>query len=159
MYIRDPLRRLDMPSLLGSSKRQLRRGVGSVLAWLVLLVCCPRLPGPRAVPNRVSSENCPPLQVTAAVRADLGVYERGGLRAVLRKAEKPAELPLPDDCWLRDARLPSATRLSVIGNIEGQPKIRFPGTKDRIETERFLYYDGLVPTPDFLRCEKAGKTL
>src|SRR5207248_4304551 len=29
-----------------------------------------------------------------------------------------------------------------------------PGSKDRLETERFIYYDGLVPSPDYLRCEK-----
>jgi hypothetical protein len=73
---------------------------------------------------------------------------------------KRAEFPLPPDCWLRHARLPDAARLTVIGNIEGTPKIRFPGGKDRYETERFLYYDGLVPTPDYLRCEKAdGKSI
>src|SRR5262249_21372634 len=32
--------------------------------------------------------------------------------------------------------------------------VRFPGMKDRPETERFLYYDGFVPAPDYLRCEK-----
>jgi hypothetical protein len=77
-----------------------------------------------------------------------------------KPAEKVAELPLPEDCWLRHARLPDAARLTVIGNIEGPPKVWFPGSKDRSETERFIYYDGLVPTPDYLRCEKAeGKSL
>ena len=67
---------------------------------------------------------------------------------------KVEDFPLPADCWLQQARLPSASRLTVIGNIEGQPKRLFPGMKDRSETERFLYYDGLVPAPDYLRCEK-----
>ncbi len=67
---------------------------------------------------------------------------------------KVEDFPLPADCWLQQARLPSASRLTVIGNIEGPGKVRFPGAKDRSETERFLYYDGLVPAPDYLRCEK-----
>src|SRR5205823_3645217 len=37
---------------------------------------------------------------------------------------------------------------------EGQPRPVFPGAKDRPETERFIYYDGLVPAPSYLRCEK-----
>jgi RNA polymerase sigma factor (sigma-70 family) len=67
---------------------------------------------------------------------------------------KATDFPLPADCWLREARLPGASRLTVIGNIEGQPVRIFPGAKDRAETERFLYYDGLVPAPAYLRCEK-----
>ncbi len=65
------------------------------------------------------------------------------------------DFPLPKDCWLRHARLPGATRLTVTGNFEAWPsQHRFPGVKDRAETERFIYYDGLVPAPDYLRCEK-----
>ncbi len=71
---------------------------------------------------------------------------------------KVADSPLPKDCWLQQARLPSATPLTVIGNIDGPPKVWFPGSKDRPETERFLYYDGLVPAPDYLRCEKVDAT-
>ncbi len=67
---------------------------------------------------------------------------------------KVTDFPLPADCWLQDARLPGATRLTVIGNVEGPGRVRFPGGKDRSETERFLYYDGLVPAPSYLRCEK-----
>jgi hypothetical protein len=67
---------------------------------------------------------------------------------------KVADFPLPKDCWLQQARLPDATRLTVLGNIEGPPRIWFPGGKNRPETERFLYYDGVVPAPDYLRCEK-----
>jgi RNA polymerase sigma factor (sigma-70 family) len=69
--------------------------------------------------------------------------------------DKVTDFALPADCWLKHARLPSASRLTVTGNIEGQPTKRFPGALDRSETERFLYYDGLVPAPDYLRCEKA----
>ena len=68
--------------------------------------------------------------------------------------QKVEDFPLPADCWLQQARLPSASRLTVVGNIEGPGKVRFPGGRDRLETERFLYYDGLVPAPDYLRCEK-----
>jgi hypothetical protein len=67
---------------------------------------------------------------------------------------KAEDFPLPANCWLLQARLPGASRLTVVGNIEGPGKVRFPGAKDRLETERFLYYDGLVPAPDYLRCEK-----
>jgi hypothetical protein len=66
------------------------------------------------------------------------------------------DFPLPKESWLRDARLPDARPLTVIGNIEGAPARVFPGVKDRPETERFLYYDGLVPAPDYLRCEAVG---
>jgi hypothetical protein len=69
---------------------------------------------------------------------------------------KVTNFPLPADSWLRHARLPGASPLTVTGNIEGQPRKRFPGALDRSETERFLYYDGLVPAPDYLRCEKAA---
>jgi hypothetical protein len=67
---------------------------------------------------------------------------------------KVEDFPLPADCWLQQARLPGASRLTVVGNIEGPGKVRFPGAKDRSETERFLYYDGLVPSSDYIRCEK-----
>jgi hypothetical protein len=72
---------------------------------------------------------------------------------------KVEDFALPADCWLQHARLPSATRLTVVGNIEDAPMKRlFPGAKDRYETERFLYYDGLVPAPDYVRCEKIDAT-
>lgn len=76
----------------------------------------------------------------------------------LKGKGKVAEFPLPADCWLNLARLPDATRLTVIGNIEGPSKGSFPGSRDRPETERFLFYDGLVPAPDYLRCEKIEAT-
>jgi hypothetical protein len=67
---------------------------------------------------------------------------------------------LPAGCWVQQARLPGASRLTVVGNMEGWPKPIFPGCKDRSETEGFLYYDGLVPAPDYLRCEKIdGKSV
>src|SRR5262249_56845556 len=70
------------------------------------------------------------------------------------------DFPLPAGCWLNQARLPGASRLTVVGNIEGNPGRKFPGALDRPETERFLYYDGLVPAPDLLRCERIdGKSV
>ena len=67
--------------------------------------------------------------------------------------EKVAALPLPPDSWLQHARLAKASPLTVIGTAENVDR-RGPGTTDRSETERFLYYDGLVPAPDYLHCEK-----
>jgi hypothetical protein len=66
---------------------------------------------------------------------------------------KVTEFPLPADCWLREARLPAAARLTVTGTDPDTARRR-PGLPDRLETERFLYYDGLVPAPTYLRCEK-----
>jgi hypothetical protein len=89
----------------------------------------------------------------------LGDQVRWNDRGPAEKAplEKVEDFPLPKGCWLLDARLPKASRVTVVGNHEELPKGRkwFPGALDRPETERFLYYDGLVPAPDYLRCEKA----
>jgi hypothetical protein len=67
------------------------------------------------------------------------------------------DFPLPPDCWLKEARLPDASRLTVIGN-DPEKRRGFPGSLDRGETESFLYYDGLVPAPDYLLCEKVDAT-
>jgi hypothetical protein len=66
------------------------------------------------------------------------------------------DFPLPAHCWLEQARLPSASRVTVIGN--DLDKRGMPGMLDRLETERFLYYDGLVPAPDYLHCEQVDDT-
>ena len=72
---------------------------------------------------------------------------------------KVDDFALPADCWVQQARLPGASRLTVVGNLDNGVK-RFPGILDRLETERFLFYDGLVPAPDYLRCEKIdGKSV
>jgi len=70
------------------------------------------------------------------------------------------EFPLPANCWVRQARLATASLLTVDGT-DTDPKAvhdywrkTMGGTLLRPEAERFLYYDGLVPTPDYLRCEK-----
>src|SRR5205807_8678634 len=66
---------------------------------------------------------------------------------------KAVDFPLPKGSWLEQVRLPAASRLTVSGTKEEGPK-RGPGSLVRTETERFLYYDGLVPAPDYLHCEK-----
>lgn len=66
------------------------------------------------------------------------------------------DFELPKDCWLTKARVPDASQITVIGNIDGERTDgkMFPGALNRAETERFIYYDGLVPAQDTLRCEK-----
>jgi hypothetical protein len=64
------------------------------------------------------------------------------------------DFELPSGCWLRQARLPSATQVSVTGAKWPPPKVLFPGSASRRETERFLYYDGLVPAPNYIHCER-----
>lgn len=66
---------------------------------------------------------------------------------------KATEFPLPDGCWLKDARLPAAAPVTVTGSTVQRGA---PWLTSRQETERFLYYDGLVPAPDYLRCRGAG---
>jgi hypothetical protein len=69
-------------------------------------------------------------------------WERGGWR--------PATLfPLPDTSWVVQARLPSAACVSTDGTIV---KRSAPWMSGQTETERFVYYDGLVPAPEYLRC-------
>ncbi len=72
--------------------------------------------------------------------------------------KKVNDFELPPDCWLRDARLPDASHLTAVGNPVDLPKPVAPWDVNRLETERFLFYDGLVPTPDYLRCEKVDPT-
>jgi hypothetical protein len=67
---------------------------------------------------------------------------------------KAEEFPLPRDCWLHDARLKDAALITVTGSQIQRGK---PWTTDRAETERFLFYDGLMPAPDCLRCIKTGE--
>src|SRR5262249_39235744 len=42
-----------------------------------------------------------------------------------RQWVQATDFPLPADCWLREARLPGASKLTVVGNIEGPPKVVF----------------------------------
>ncbi len=62
---------------------------------------------------------------------------------------------LPAGCWLQQIRVPDASPLTVIGDVSASPVRHALG---KYETERFLYYDGLVPSPDYVRCEKAADT-
>ncbi len=51
--------------------------------------------------------------------------------------------------WIKQARIPGAAHVST----EGTP-IGGHGDVARLESERFIYYDGMVPAPDYLRCIK-----
>jgi len=64
---------------------------------------------------------------------------------------KVQEFPLPKECWLHDARLKDPAPITVLGSQIQRGK---PWTTDRGETERFLFYDGLMPAPDYLHCVK-----
>jgi hypothetical protein len=66
--------------------------------------------------------------------------------------EDVAEFDLPKDCWLRDARLPDASLLTAVGSSADPRRAWQPQN----ESERFLYYDGLMPAPDSLRCENVS---
>jgi hypothetical protein len=90
-----------------------------------------------------------------ALTWDAWVGDRVPLQVKGKPLDRVTEFALPAECWLRHARLPGAAPLTVTGNVEGAPRKRYPGALDRAETERFLYYDGLVPAPDYLRCERA----
>jgi hypothetical protein len=100
-------------------------------------------------------QSAPRARPFRALTWDAWLGERVPVEIKGKPLGKVTDFPLPPDCWLRHARLPGASQVTVTGNIEGQPRKRFPGVLDRLETERFLYYDGLVPAPDYLRCEKA----
>jgi len=63
------------------------------------------------------------------------------------------EFDLPAGSWLLDARLKEASLLSVTGSKVQRGR---PWSSTQTETERFLYYDGLVPAPNCLRCVKAS---
>jgi len=68
--------------------------------------------------------------------------------------QEVADFGLPETCWLRQARLEDAMPITVAGS-----KLRrsAPWATSRSETERFIYYDGLVPSPDYLRCVAIGQ--
>jgi hypothetical protein len=62
---------------------------------------------------------------------------------------KVEEFKLPNLGWLEDARLKDAAQFTVVGSHIQRSA---PWITNRPETERFIFYDGLVPAPDFLRC-------
>jgi len=61
----------------------------------------------------------------------------------------PVETPLPADQWLVHARLKQAALLTVAGS---KMKRTNPWETAQSESERFIFYDGLVPSPDYLHC-------
>jgi hypothetical protein len=61
----------------------------------------------------------------------------------------PVETPLPAGHWLANARLKQAALLTVTGS---NVKRTTPWDTDQLESERFIFYDGLVPSPDYLHC-------
>jgi len=72
------------------------------------------------------------------------------LRLPPGKDQAVTEFDLPEGCWLKQARaVKDAAPVTVVGSrlIRGRP-----WSTNRSETERFLYYDGLVPAPGLLRC-------
>jgi len=72
-------------------------------------------------------------------------FSIGGLRVESMKVQ---EFDLPKASWVADARLPDAALITVHGsNLK---------RTERMETERFLFYDGLVRAPDYLRCVKVA---
>ncbi|MBM4034712.1 MAG: hypothetical protein FJ291_23455 [Planctomycetes bacterium] len=68
--------------------------------------------------------------------------------------QQATEFDLPAGCWLLDARLKEASLLSVQGSKVQRGR---PWASQQAETERFIYYDGLVPAPSGLRCAAAEK--
>ncbi|MGE3807854.1 MAG: hypothetical protein AB7K24_24585 [Gemmataceae bacterium] len=59
------------------------------------------------------------------------------------------EFKLSKEIWLQEARLPKASLFSTTGTTL---QLSAPWMSTRPETERFIYYDGLVPAPDHLQC-------
>jgi hypothetical protein len=78
-----------------------------------------------------------------------GPNARGGMVDV-------EETELPDKCWLKEARAVKEAALVTAIGTDPDPSKAFPWTAARLETERFIYYDGLMPAPDFLRCVEAS---
>ncbi len=62
---------------------------------------------------------------------------------------KVKDFELPRHAWIEDARLAEVARFTVSGSHIQRSA---PWITTRSETERFIYYDGLVPAPDYLRC-------
>jgi len=65
---------------------------------------------------------------------------------------KPRLEDMPAESWLTEARLSDAATVSTSGSFSG----RRGGAQ--VESERFVFYDGLMPAPDFLRCNDIGNS-
>jgi hypothetical protein len=71
---------------------------------------------------------------------------------------EPTPPALPANSWLNQARLDGPATFSVRGTpVRPQRKWQ----QEAVESERFIFYDGLLPAPDFVRCLKVegGVTL
>jgi hypothetical protein len=68
---------------------------------------------------------------------------------------KVQEFDFPRGSWLNDARLKDPAPITVLGSQIQRGK---PWTTDRAETERFLFYDGLMPAPEYLRCVQVAES-
>jgi hypothetical protein len=66
---------------------------------------------------------------------------------------KPRLFELPADTWVNTARIPGASLVTANGT---RPEGGRPWTAARNETEKFVFYDGLVPAPDDLHCADAA---
>jgi hypothetical protein len=87
------------------------------------------------------------------IPADLTWGPRSPLREDTTAPRRPKEAEPPPCPWLLDARLNDASQVSVVGS---KVQRGAPWTTSQRETERFIYYDGLVPAPNHLRCVKAS---
>ncbi len=88
------------------------------------------------------------------IPADLTWGPRSPLREDTSAPRPPKEPERPPCPWLADARLKEASQVSVVGS---KVQRGAPWTTSQRETERFIYYDGLVPAPNGLRCVAATK--
>lgn len=61
----------------------------------------------------------------------------------------PRETLFPAGQWLTDARLENAALFTVCGS---KMQRTAPWLTDQLESGRFVFYDGLVPSPDYLHC-------
>jgi hypothetical protein len=80
-----------------------------------------------------------------------------GMSSAFQQARKSwfkvSEFPFTNAAaWVAQARLTNAVPVTVMGSHKHRSA---PWMTTRKETERFIYYDGLVPSPDYLRCEAA----
>ena len=83
------------------------------------------------------------------VPAELTQGPRAPLRVDPSVPRQAKEFDLPAGSWLLDARLKEASPVSVVGT---KVQRSAPWASSQRETERFIYYDGLVPAPNGLRC-------
>jgi hypothetical protein len=72
---------------------------------------------------------------------------------------QPRLADLPAESWLNSARLSTASLVTTGGSgIGGRRPFNSRPFNSQTETERFVFYDGLVPAPDFLRCGEIAES-